>query len=158
MPALKLRLTAGEDAARLLMNLIGSLDGIESVEEIADLMPHMDDPDSSSRGLPDDIGPGTHLIRIDVLADCGSNLVHRKKVRRSGVAFVAERPADEAGIEFLASTDIWFRPVQMANAPDGTLHVIDMYREIIEHPWSLPPGIKQHLDLLSLIHISEPRD
>ena len=80
-------------------------------------------------------------------ADCGSNLVHRKKVRRSGVAFVAERPADEAGIEFLASTDIWFRPVQMANAPDGTLHVIDMYREIIEHPWSLPPTLKKHLDL-----------
>lgn len=69
MPALKLRLTAGEDAARLLMNLIGSLDGIESVEEIADLMPHMDDPDSSSRGLPDDIGPGTHLIRIEASND-----------------------------------------------------------------------------------------
>jgi len=69
MPALKLRLTAGEDAARLLMNLIGSLDGIESVEEIADLMPHMGDPDSSSRGLPDDIGPGTHLIRIEASND-----------------------------------------------------------------------------------------
>ncbi|MBK7013665.1 MAG: hypothetical protein IPH43_14350, partial [Xanthomonadales bacterium] len=34
-------------------------------EEIADLMPHMDDPDSASRGLPDDDGPGTHLIRIE---------------------------------------------------------------------------------------------
>ena len=26
--------------------------------------PHMDDPDSSSAGLPDDIGPGTHLIEV----------------------------------------------------------------------------------------------
>ena len=69
MPALKLRLTAGDDAARILMNLIGSLDGIESVEEIADLMPHMDDPDTSSRGMPDDIGPGTHLIRIEASND-----------------------------------------------------------------------------------------
>ncbi len=65
MPELNLRLTAGDDAASALINLIGSLEGIESVEEIADLMPHMDDPDSSSAGLTDDMGPGTHLIRIE---------------------------------------------------------------------------------------------
>lgn len=69
MPELKLRLTAGDDAARVVINLIGSLDGVESAEEIADLMPHMDDPDSSSRGLPDDIGPGTHLIKVQALND-----------------------------------------------------------------------------------------
>ncbi|MEM9659969.1 MAG: HEAT repeat domain-containing protein, partial [Planctomycetota bacterium] len=51
--------------------------------------------------------------------------------------------------EFLASRDIWFRPVQMANAPDGTLYVLDMSREVIEHPDSLPPVIKQHIDLTS---------
>ena len=65
MTELKLRLTAGEDAASALINLIGSLEGIESVEEIADLMPHMDDPDSSSAALSDDMGPGTHLIHVD---------------------------------------------------------------------------------------------
>ncbi len=69
MPELNLRLTAGEDAASALINLIGSLDGIESVEQIADLMPHMDDPDSSSAGLTDDMGPGTHLIRVDASND-----------------------------------------------------------------------------------------
>ena len=37
----------------------------------------------------------------------------------------------------------------MANAPDGCLYVIDMYREVIEHPRSLPPPIKKHLDLTS---------
>lgn len=83
------------------------------------------------------------------IADCGSNLVHRKKVRADGVELRAERPADEQSTEFLTSTDTWFRPVQGANAPDGTLYVIDMYREIIEHPWSLPPGIKKFLDLNS---------
>jgi HEAT repeat protein len=31
----------------------------------------------------------------------------------------------------------------------GTLYVADMYRETIEHPWSLPPGIKKFLDLNS---------
>src|SRR5690606_23541274 len=42
-----------------------------------------------------------------------------------------------------------FRPAQYANAPDGTLYIIDVYREVIEHPASLPPEIKQHLDLTS---------
>lgn len=83
------------------------------------------------------------------IADCGSNLIHRKKVQADGVALRAERPADEQRTEFLTSRDTWFRPVQMANAPDGTLYIVDMYREIIEHPWSLPPTLKQHLDLNS---------
>ena len=37
--------------------------------------------------------------------------------------------------------------MQYANAPDGSLYVADMYREVIEHPKSLPPAIKKHLDL-----------
>lgn len=83
------------------------------------------------------------------IADCGSNLVHRKKLRPDGVSLIAQRAADETNVEFLASTDIWFRPVQFANAPDGTLYIADMYREVIEHPWSIPLSIKQHLDLNS---------
>ena len=39
--------------------------------------------------------------------------------------------------------------MQFANAPDGSLFVADMYRETIEHPWSIPESIKQHLDLNS---------
>lgn len=35
--------------------------------------------------------------------------------------------------EFLASTDERFRPVNMFNAPDGTLYIVDMYRGIIQH-------------------------
>jgi putative membrane-bound dehydrogenase-like protein len=83
------------------------------------------------------------------IADCGSNLVHRKKVRPNGVELIAERPPDEQKVEFLTATDLWFRPVQMANAPDGCLYLCDMYREIIEHPWSLPENIKKLLDLNS---------
>ena len=64
MPILHLRLTADDDAARTMINLISSLDGIERVEEVGDLMPHMDDEDSSSAGLPDDIGPGIHSIEV----------------------------------------------------------------------------------------------
>lgn len=83
------------------------------------------------------------------VADCGSNLIHRKKLRLRNDDWLGERAADESRREFLASRDTWFRPVQFANAPDGCLWMIDMYREIIEHPWSLPPGIKRLLDLNS---------
>jgi len=102
---------------------------------------------------------GTTVYRGDALGaafvgntftgDAGGNLLHRKVLRSDGVSVIGERPADERNVEFLASRDTWFRPVNFANAPDGALWVIDMYREVIEHPWSLPEPIKQHLDLNS---------
>ncbi|MBI2421719.1 MAG: c-type cytochrome [Candidatus Hydrogenedentes bacterium] len=81
------------------------------------------------------------------VADVGSNLVHRKTMEGDGIRILGKR-ADQ-NTEFLRSTDIWFRPVQFANAPDGNLYIADMSREVIEHPASLPPIIKQHLDLNS---------
>ena len=65
MPLLRIRLTGSEDNVRAISNLLQSLDGIEHVEEVADLMPRMDDADSSSAGLSDLQGPGAHEIEID---------------------------------------------------------------------------------------------
>ncbi len=84
---------------------------------------------------------------IAVVGDVGSNLIHRKRLSLDGLVFVARRMDNEQ--EFVTSTDIWFRPAQFANAPDGSLHVVDVYREVIEHPQSLPTEIKSHLDLTS---------
>jgi putative membrane-bound dehydrogenase-like protein len=81
------------------------------------------------------------------VSDAGGNLVHRKTVETDGIGFIARRA--DPGREFLASRDLWFRSVQHANAPDGTLYIADMCREVIEHPASLPPIIKKHLDLTS---------
>lgn len=81
------------------------------------------------------------------VGDVGSNIVHRKLLTDRGITITADRADD--GREFLTSSDIWFRPVQFANAPDGNLYIADFYREVIEHPDSLPPVIKQHLDLNS---------
>src|SRR5688572_644393 len=64
-----------------------------------------------------------------------------------GVTFRGERIDENS--EFVRSTDIWFRPVQMAIGPEGALYVADMYRETIEHPASLPPVLKKQLDLSS---------
>lgn len=82
-----------------------------------------------------------------LIGDVGSNLIHRKRLDANGLAYVARRVDEKS--EFLSSSDIWFRPVQFANAPDGGLYIADMYREVIEHPASLPPPIKKHLDLTS---------
>lgn len=82
-----------------------------------------------------------------VVGDVGSNLAHRKRLDAHGLEFIARRMDEKS--EFVSSRDIWFRPAQFVNAPDGTLYILDVYREVIEHPASLPPAIKRHLDLTS---------
>ncbi|MEY4484736.1 MAG: hypothetical protein RL693_2188, partial [Verrucomicrobiota bacterium] len=79
----------------------------------------------------------------------GGQLIHRKIIVPDGVSVKGMRPADEKGFEFAASRDTWVRVVNFANAPDGCMHVCDMYREVIEHPWAIPDEIKQHIDLNS---------
>ncbi len=94
---------------------------------------------------------GDEFLNNSFTGDAGGQLVHRKIIRPSadGVSLVGERPADERGYEFAASKDTWVRVVNFANAPDGSLHICDMYREVIEHPWSIPDEIKKHVDLNS---------
>ena len=81
------------------------------------------------------------------IGDVGGNLVHRKTMTPAGPTFVARR-ADQK-VEFIASTDNWFRPVNFVNGPDGALYILDMYRETIEHPYSVPEDIKKFLRLES---------
>ena len=81
------------------------------------------------------------------IGEVAGNLVMRYRLSPAGVSFTGERAHQE--VEFLASTDNWFRPVNFINAPDGTLHVLDMYRETIEHPWSMPDDLKARVDLTS---------
>ena len=97
------------------------------------------------------------LSRRRLAGRVSRSIVHRRRGQqyrasqdsRAATASVCiARRADE-GSEFVASTDNWFRPAQFANGPDGALYIIDVYREVIEHPLSLPPEIKQHLDLTS---------
>lgn len=94
---------------------------------------------------------GAEFVNNSFTGDAGGQLVHRKKIRLAsdGVNLEGERPEDERGFEFAASNDTWVRVVNFANAPDGCLYVCDMYREVIEHPWSIPDEIKRHLDLHS---------
>lgn len=81
------------------------------------------------------------------VAEVANNVIYRQTHVEDGNTFRAERA--DANVEFVASTDTWFRPVNLVNAPDGTLYVLDMYREFIEHPWSIPDDIHERLDLRS---------
>jgi putative membrane-bound dehydrogenase-like protein len=79
--------------------------------------------------------------------DVSANLVHRDVLTPDGATFRAHR--GEENSEFLASTDVWFRPCNFANAPDGNLYVTDIYREFIETPESIPEQIKKKMDFWS---------
>jgi putative membrane-bound dehydrogenase-like protein len=79
--------------------------------------------------------------------DVSANLVHRDVLTPDGVTFIAHRV--EQNSEFLASTDVWFRPCNFANAPDGNLYITDIYREFIETPESIPEQIKKSMNFWS---------
>lgn len=57
-------------------------------------------------------------------------LIRRAKVFSKDGVRVVKNAYDKA--EFLASTDMNFRPVNMATGPDGCLYITDMYRGIIQ--------------------------
>ncbi|MEO5814734.1 MAG: c-type cytochrome [Gemmatimonadaceae bacterium] len=66
------------------------------------------------------------------ITESAGNMVGRLIVRDSSDGFPYARSAYERA-EFLTATDERFRPVNLANAPDGTLYIVDMYRGIIQH-------------------------
>ncbi len=72
------------------------------------------------------------------------NLVHRDVISQTNSTFVARRARE--GVEFLASPDNWFRPVNLTSGPDGALYVCDMYRKTIEHPDYLPEATRKVTD------------
>src|SRR5439155_13841169 len=78
------------------------------------------------------------------VGEVANNLVYRAKLEPKGLTWSAVRA--EKDREFLASKDVWFRPVQFANAPDGCLYVIDMYRELIEGAAFLAPQVLKTVD------------
>ncbi|WP_339715996.1 cytochrome C [uncultured Kriegella sp.] len=57
-------------------------------------------------------------------------LIRRAKVKIEEGKKVLYNAYDEA--EFMASTDLNFRPIQAKTGPDGALYIVDMYRGIIQ--------------------------
>ncbi len=74
--------------------------------------------------------PSANLIKRNIL-DLG-------EVESSG----KQAPGNK---EFLASTDERFRPVNLANGPEGALYIVDLYRGIIQHKTYVTPYLRDYL-------------
>ncbi|MBX3423718.1 MAG: neutral/alkaline non-lysosomal ceramidase N-terminal domain-containing protein [Pirellulaceae bacterium] len=75
------------------------------------------------------------------------NLVARLALQCQGSAFTATRHPEDAAFDFFASSDPWSRPVRVVNAPDDSLWIVDMYRQVIEHPQWIPTAWQARLNV-----------
>ena len=80
--------------------------------------------------------------------DVAGNLVHRDILSQSDTTpyFIAKRAEQEKDKEFMATTDTWVRPTSFTVGPDGDLYMIDMYRQHIETPMSIPDDLQKSMD------------
>ncbi|HTF88319.1 MAG TPA: PVC-type heme-binding CxxCH protein, partial [Planctomycetota bacterium] len=58
------------------------------------------------------------------------NLVHEDVITPKGVTFTSTKSEEK---EFIASADLWFRPVHMRIGPDGAMYVLDFYNQAAVH-------------------------
>ncbi len=72
------------------------------------------------------------------------SLVQRQGLWRRDGRFVAAREPFEA--EFVASSDDWFRPVDLTLGPAQSVFITDMARAVIEHPDWVPVELKNRPD------------
>lgn len=97
-------------------------------------------------------------------------LIRRAKVLNKGGMRVVKNAYNKA--EFLAATDMNFRPVNTATGPDGCLYIVDMYRGIIQEgtwtgpqsyirPQILSRGLDKNIGrgrIYRVVHKAIPRD
>ncbi|HEX3601124.1 MAG TPA: PVC-type heme-binding CxxCH protein [Lacipirellulaceae bacterium] len=72
-------------------------------------------------------------------------LVHHESIKPNGVTFAES--FEKHSHEFFASRDEWCRPVNLEVGPDGAMYVVDMYRQIIEHPEWMPEELRHRPNL-----------
>ncbi|MBV8252224.1 MAG: c-type cytochrome [Chitinophaga sp.] len=109
--------------------------------------------DDSGRLVSFTAACGPHIYRAMTLpyqyygnafvAEPAANLIKRDILLDSGVVVTGHEAYQD--MEFLASTDERFRPVNITTGPDGTLYIVDMYRGIIQHKTYLTGYLKQQI-------------
>jgi uncharacterized protein len=61
------------------------------------------------------------------------SLVHNDLLIPRGPTYVATKEAGREDTEFMASNDLWFRPIHARVGPDGALYVVDWYNQAAIH-------------------------
>ena len=94
-------------------------------------------------------GLGKDMLGAALVCEPVHNLVARFQVKPSGSSFVGERFEEDKTFDFFTSTDPFCRPVRAVNAPDGTVWILDMSRQVIEHPEWIPTAWQERLNVRS---------
>ena len=92
-------------------------------------------------------GLGESMRGAALVCEPVHNLVARFHVQPEGSSFSGFRFQVDAQYDWFASSDPFSRPVRAVNAPDGTIWVVDMVRQVIEHPQWIPTSWQQRLNV-----------
>jgi putative membrane-bound dehydrogenase-like protein len=87
------------------------------------------------------------LYRTVTVGDVVANIIHRDVLETNGPVFKARRSSNEADREFIATRDGSARLVGLELGPDGALYLIDMQREVIEHPDYIPEKMRKGMHI-----------
>lgn len=93
----------------------------------------------------DRVLPGLHGQHF--ACEPSGNLIHRQIIEADGSVLKTHRPPGEEKSEFAASTDSWSHPIRLQHGPDGSIWVVDYYREIIEDYSAIPRHLQQQYGL-----------
>jgi mono/diheme cytochrome c family protein/glucose/arabinose dehydrogenase len=87
-------------------------------------------------------------VGTGLITEPSINLVKAMDVIESGTSLKGEHTYKDK--EWLASTDERFRPVNIYNAPDGSVHLLDMYHGIIQHKTYVTSYLRKYYTDLGL--------
>src|SRR5262249_8173083 len=85
--------------------------------------------------------PGLHGQYF--VCEPAGNLIHRALIDVDGSVLRLRRAPGEENSEFAATTDPWSHPMNLTHGPDGSIWIIDYYREIIEDYSAIPRHLQQ---------------
>lgn len=71
---------------------------------------------------------GSHLN-----SETTMSLVHHEFLKPNGISYLAYREPGREDTEFVAGTDLWFRPIHTRIGPDGALYIVDFYNQAAIH-------------------------
>ena len=82
---------------------------------------------------------GTHFLSEPTVS-----LVHNDWLKANGVTYVASKEPGREETEFIAGSDLWFRPIHTRVGPDGALYVVDFYNQAAIHNDTRGPAHGAH--------------
>jgi putative heme-binding domain-containing protein len=82
---------------------------------------------------------GTHFLSEPTVS-----LVHNDWLKPNGVTYVAGKQPGREESEFIAGSDLWFRPIHTRVGPDGALYVVDFYNQAAIHNDTRGPAHGAH--------------